>query len=123
MSFKNALDSEGSFLIMYMPMSIEGDTPSKTDDYEAQFEPDILNNKLSKLNMPNRRTVQKKASRNKLGSASPRYERSAESEDNDERENNIHGALIYEEPVTGELMLNFYTSSLQSLDKDRLDYP
>jgi hypothetical protein len=70
MSFKNALDSEGAFLIMYMPMGIEGDMPPMTDEDEAKNELDFLTRKISKQSAPRKMTVPNKASRQRRNSAS-----------------------------------------------------
>ena len=125
MSFKNALDSEGAFLIMYMPMGIQGDRPATSEDEEAQNELDFLTRKAPNKSAPRRMTVPKKSrSSQRLGSGSPHDDsHTALSDDDEQHETQIHGALIYEEPVTGELILNFYTSSLESFKNERLDYP
>ena len=51
------------------------------------------------------------------------YRSGAGGEMEDEENFEVIGSVIYEEPGSGEIVLNFYTSTFNSIQNKRLEFP
>ena len=121
-SFKNAFESEGSYLYALMPIWI---TPVAKPQKRRQSEkkrPESfdIDTKIVKktVSVPihdKKVRSPKFSNRQSIPIFSQVFAK--------EPETQVVGSLIYEDPVNGELNLNIYTSPLNSVNSTSFDYP
>ena len=69
------------------------------------------------------RKREESSSSSDIGDSLSSEDNEKERRDGEEKTITVYGSVIYECVSSGELVLNFYTSSFDSAKKERLDYP